>query len=341
MVKDNKKESEDISIDDILNAVEKDILKTYGAETLIRGADIPDGTFIKTGSLRLDLNLGGGIKTGHPIMIYGNFSTGKTTIALHLASQAQKINRKVYYIDLEHALDKSLMQTIPELDLKNITVIRPHDAEEALNDIDKLLRVGQPLYIVVDSVSALVPKKELEGDMEDQEMGTQAKLLSKAMRKLTPFISKSQSTVVFINQIREKMVMFGNPETVSGGRALAYFSGAIIKCSVGGKADYILDEEGNRIGHYITMRSEKCKWTVPFRDARVPLIFGKGYDHIQELIELSQEFGQIEQKGPYYNIGDKKYQGKEKLRQAILEDKDLYKTLIDKINTYINASQKI
>ena len=326
--------------DDMIANIEKEIIKTYGEASLIRGADVKDGDIIKTGSLGLDSILNGGIRSGWAVLLYGDYASGKSTAALHMAAEAQKLNRIVYYFDLENALNKSLLNTIQGLDVKKLTVLRPVGAEKTFDIIEKLLReINSPLFIILDSVAALVPLKELENAMEDQEMGTKAKLISKAMRKLIPYLAKQQSSLILINQVREKMNAYGDPEIAPGGRSIDFSIGAKLKCKVKGKVDHILDQEGNRMGHYTTITVEKCKWAVPFRYVKIPIVYGKGYDKFEEFIQFTLDTGIIEQKGPYYIFGENKFQGKEKLRQGLVENKELYKNILKKVEELTSVQE--
>jgi recombination protein RecA len=273
---------------------------------------------IPTGTLSLDIALGvGGIPRGRVVEIYGPESSGKTTVALHIIAQAQKAGGIAAFIDAEHALDPVYAKKLG-VDIENLLISQPDHGEQALEIADALVRSGAIDVIVVDSVAALVPKAEIEGDMGDSHVGLQARLMSQAMRKLTGIISKSRTTAIFINQIREKVgVMFGNPETTTGGRALKFY--ASVRLDVR-KTDTL--KQGNDIvGNRTKVKVVKNKIAPPFKQAEFDIMYGQGVSHEGCLVDIGTELEIIEKSGAWYSFaGTRLGQGRENVKEFLKEN---------------------
>lgn len=273
---------------------------------------------IPTGTLSLDIALGvGGVPRGRVVEIYGPESSGKTTVALHIIAQAQKAGGIAAFIDAEHALDPIYAKKLG-VDIENLLISQPDHGEQALEIADALVRSGAIDVVVVDSVAALVPKAEIEGEMGDSHVGLQARLMSQAMRKLTGIISKSKTTAIFINQIREKVgVMFGNPETTTGGRALKFY--ASIRLDVR-KADTL--KQGNDIvGNRTRVKVVKNKIAPPFKQAEFDIMYGQGVSHEGCLVDIGTELDIIEKSGAWYSYsGTRLGQGRENVKEFLKEN---------------------
>lgn len=276
---------------------------------------------IPTGSMSIDLALGvGGVPRGRIIEIYGPESGGKTTLALHIIAEAQKAGGVAAFIDAEHALDPSYARALG-VDTDNLLVSQPDTGEQALEITELLVRSGAVDVIVVDSVAALVPRAEIEGDMGDSHMGLQARLMSQALRKLAGVLSKSHTTAIFINQIREKIgVMYGNPETTPGGRALKFYSSVRLEVRRKGDVKSGADKVGNRTRIKVT----KNKVAPPFREAEVDIMFGRGIDKLGDLINIASDLDILQKSGSFYKYnGETIGQGKEKTSQYLTEHPEL------------------
>lgn len=284
---------------------------------------------ISTGSLSLDLALGvGGFPRGRISEIFGQESSGKTTLALTAIANAQKNGGIAAFIDAEHALDPEYAKKL-SVDIDNLYISQPDSGEQALSIVEMLTKSNAVDIIVVDSVAALVPQAEIEGQIGDQFIGLQARLMSQALRKLTSIVGKSKTAIIFINQIREKVgIMFGNPETTPGGRALKFYSSVRIELK---KIDNIKKGEIN-IGARIKAKVVKNKVSPPFKEAQFNIIFGKGIDKISEISDLATDLNLISKSGSWYSIGDEKIgQGKEKLVEYLENNPDILQTLENKI----------
>jgi recombination protein RecA len=276
---------------------------------------------ISTGSIGLDAALGvGGIPRGRVVEIYGPESSGKTTLALHVIAEAQKKGGVAAFIDAEHAMDPLYSRKLG-VDIDNLLVSQPDTGEQALEIAETLVRSGAIDVVVIDSVAALVPRAEIEGEMGDSHMGLQARLMSQALRKLTGTISKSRTSVVFINQIRMKLgVMFGNPETTTGGRALKFYASLRLDIRRIGSV-----KSGDQtIGNRTRVRVVKNKLAPPFRDAEFDIIYGEGISRETELLDLATEQGVVSKSGTWFSYGDERLgQGRENVRLFLRENADI------------------
>lgn len=297
------------------------IEKAYGKGTIMRLGDkqVVRVPTIPTGSLSLDIALGvNGLPKGRIIEIYGPESSGKTTLAIHAIAEAQKQGGIAAFIDAEHAFDRFYAEKLG-VDVENLLISQPDNGEQALEITENLIRSGAIDIIVVDSVAALVPRGEIEGEMGDSKMGLQARLMSQAMRKLTGTIGRTSCCCVFINQLREKIgVMFGNPETTTGGNALKFY--ASIRLDIRKTGSAIKDKEGNMIGNHVKVKVAKNKVAPPFRIAMFDIIYGTGISKSGEILDLGVDMDFIQKSGAWYSYGDAKIaQGREAAKQ-FLED---------------------
>jgi recombination protein RecA len=297
------------------------IEKAYGKGTIMRLGDkqVERVPAIPTGSLGLDIALGiNGFPKGRIVEIYGPESSGKTTLAIHAIAEAQKQGGIAAFIDAEHAFDRFYAEKLG-VDVENLLISQPDNGEQALEITENLIRSGAIDIIVVDSVAALVPRGEIEGEMGDSKMGLQARLMSQAMRKLTASIGRTSCCCVFINQLREKIgVMFGNPETTTGGNALKFYASMRLDIRKTGSA--IKDKEGNVIGNHVKVKIAKNKLAPPFRIAMFDIIYGQGISKSGEIVDLGVDMDIIQKSGAWYSYGDAKIaQGREAAKQ-FLED---------------------
>ena len=323
-MEDNKRKA----LEQVLTQIEKQ----YGKGAIMKlGEDSKDMTIeiIPTGCLALDVALGvGGVPRGRIIEIYGPESSGKTTVALHIIAQTQKLGGIAAFIDAEHALDPTYAANLG-VDLYNLYVSQPDTGEQALDITDSLVRSGAVDLIVIDSVAALTPKAEIEGDMGDSHVGLQARLMSQALRKLTAITNRSKTCVVFINQLREKVgVMFGSPETTPGGKALKFYASVRLDIR---KADALKDSEG-LIGNRTKAKVVKNKLAPPFKTAEFDIIYGKGISQAGCLLDIGVEKGIIDKSGSWFSYqGDKFAQGREKARDYIINNEEFAKEIEEKV----------
>lgn len=319
----------------------KQIEKQYGKGSIMKLGDKATGDIpvISSGSLALDMALGvGGYPRGRIIEIYGPESSGKTTFALHAIAEAQKLGGYAAFIDAEHALDPNYAKNLG-VDVNNLILSQPDTGEQALEIAEHLIRSGAIDIIVIDSVAALVPKVEIDGDMGDSHIGMQARLMSQAMRKLSGAISKSNTIAIFINQIREKVgVLFGSPETTSGGRALKFY--ATIRLDVR-RVDAI--KQGDEIiGNLTKVRVVKNKVAPPFKSCEVDLIYGKGISYEGEVLDLAVNFDIIQKSGSWYTYNDEKLgQGREKVKEYLKNNPNLIKELDIKVREKFMEKAKV
>lgn len=293
---------------------------------------------IPTGNLPLDIALGvGGVPRGRIVEIYGPESSGKTTVALHIVAEAQKAGGIAAFIDAEHALDPSYARKLG-VDIDNLLISQPDNGEQALEIADALVRSGAIDVVVVDSVAALVPKAEIEGDMGDSHVGLQARLMSQAMRKLTGVISKSKTTAIFINQIREKVgVMFGSPETTTGGRALKFYS--TIRLDVR-KIDTL--KQGNDIvGNRTRIKVVKNKVAPPFRQAEFDIMYGEGISREGSIVDIGTDLDILDKSGAWYSYaGTRLGQGRENVKEFLKQNKDVCAEIEGKIRATLIVAAK-
>lgn len=313
-----------------LKAAITDIEKQYGAGSIMsmgKAQQIEIETY-SSGSLSLDLALGGGIPRSRIIEIYGPESSGKTTLALHAISQVQKRGGKAAFIDAEHALDIMYAKKIG-VDIDNLLVSQPDDGEQALEICEKLVRSGAIDIVVIDSVAALTPRAEIEGMMGDSHMGLQARLMSQALRKLTSIVSKTNCSVVFINQIRMKIgVMFGNPETTTGGNALKFY--ASLRLDVR-RIDKIMEkgtDEQQVVGSRTRVKVVKNKIAPPFRQAEFDILYAQGISREGDILDLGVKYGYVEKAGAYFRVGEETLgQGREQARVYLKQNQKLAQKL--------------
>ena len=311
----------------VLNAVMEKIEKDFGKGSIMRmsSAEVADVQVIPTGSITLDMALGvGGYPKGRVIEIYGPESSGKTTLAIHAIAEAQKAGGIAAFIDAEHAFDSSYAQQLG-VDVDNLLISQPDNGEQALEIADSLIRSSAIDIIVIDSVAALTPKAEIEGEMGDAKMGLQARLMSQALRKLTSSISKTKTVCIFINQLREKIgVMFGNPETTTGGNALKFY--ASVRLDIRGSQAIKNGDEV--IGKQTKVKVVKNKVAPPFRRAEFDIMFGEGISRAGEIIDLGAELGIIKKSGSWFSYNETKIaQGRDAAKQVILDNPELAEEL--------------
>lgn len=316
--------------EEALNQALKLIEKEYGKGSVMKlGAEPEKIEVISSGSISLDKALGvGGYPKGRIIEIYGPESSGKTTFALHAIANAQKNGGFAAFIDAEHALDPTYAHALG-VDIENLVLSQPDNGEQALEIAEALIKSGSIDVLVVDSVAALVPEAELNGDMGDSHVGLHARLMSQAMRKLSGIISKTKCVAIFINQIREKVgVMFGNPETTTGGRALKFYSSVRLEIRRGEQ----IKDGTSAIGNRTTIKVVKNKVAPPFKTCEVEIIYGQGISHLGEIVDLATEMGLIEKSGSWFSYnGEKIGQGREKVKDYLKNHEDICNEIEAKI----------
>jgi recombination protein RecA len=313
--------------------------KSYGKGTIMKLGDtaIEPIEVISTGSLGLDIALGvGGLPKGRVIEIYGPESSGKTTLSIHAIAECQKAGGIAAFIDAEHAFDKYYAKRLG-VDVENLLISQPDNGEQALEIADNLIRSGAIDIIVIDSVAALVPKSEIEGEMGDSKMGLQARLMSQALRKLTGTISKTGCCCIFINQLREKIgVMFGNPETTTGGNALKFYASVRLDIRRVSQIKDTDEVSGNRV----KVKIVKNKVAPPFRIAEFDIMFGEGISKAGEIIDLGVEYDVIKKAGSWFSYGDTRLgQGRDAVKQLILDNPELMEELEEKIRTVVTGDK--
>lgn len=316
------------------------IEKAYGKGSVMKLGDNMhlNVDTVPSGSLGLDLALGvGGVPKGRVVEIYGPESGGKTTVALHMVAEVQKKGGIAGFIDAEHALDPVYAKNIG-VDIDNLYISQPDTGEQALEITETMVRSGAVDIVIVDSVAALVPKAEIEGEMGDSHVGLQARLMSQALRKLTAIIGKTNCTVIFINQLREKVgVMFGNPETTTGGRALKYYSSIRLEVRRGEQ----IKKDGEAVGNRTKIKVVKNKVAPPFRTAEVDIIFGEGISREGDILDLAANEDIVNKSGAWYAYnGEKIGQGRENAKQFLKEHPDLMEEISQKVrDKYAQANE--
>ena len=336
--KETKKTDAENGKSEALRLAIAQITKQFGDGSIMKLGDNRniDVELLKSGSLSLDLALGGGYPKGRIIEIYGPESSGKTTLALHAIAEIQKTGGQAAFIDAEHALDPSYAKRIG-VDVDNLLISQPDNGEQALEICETLVRSNAVDLIVVDSVAALVPQAEIDGDMGDAQMGLQARLMSQAMRKLTAIISKSKATVIFINQIRMKIgVMFGNPETTTGGNALKFYASVRIDIR---RIGQIKDGE-NIIGNRTKIKVVKNKIAAPFRSAEFDIMYNEGVSKVGDVLDLAVQYGVFDKAGAFikYN-GETIGQGREAVKRVLKEKPEFFAEIEQKVREKAEASE--
>lgn len=314
--------------------------KTYGKGTIMFMGDstVQEVEVIPTGSLGLDIALGvGGLPRGRVIEIYGPESSGKTTLAIHAIAECQKLGGIAAFVDAEHAFDRYYAKSLG-VDTENLLISQPDNGEQALEITENLIRSGAIDIIVIDSVAALVPKSEIEGEMGDSKMGLQARLMSQAMRKLTATIGRTGCCCIFINQLREKIgVMFGNPETTTGGNALKFY--ASIRLDIRRSGAGIKDKDNNIVGNHVKVKVVKNKLAPPFRVTEFDIVFGEGISKVGEIVDLGVDNDVIQKSGAWYAYnGAKIAQGREAAKQFLLDNPEVALEMERKIKDAIMGS---
>jgi recombination protein RecA len=315
--------------------------KAYGKGTVMKMSDAPvvDVDVISSGSLGLDVALGvGGYPRGRVVEIYGPESSGKTTLTLHAIAEAQKAGGIAAFIDAEHAFDRFYAENLG-IDIDNLIISQPDNGEQALEIADNLVRSGAIDLIVIDSVAALTPRSEIEGEMGDSKMGLHARLMSQALRKLTGSISKTNCTMIFINQLREKIgVMFGNPETTTGGNALKFYASVRLDIR---RSTQIKDGDGNVRGNKTRVKVVKNKVAPPFKLAEFDIMYGEGVSKVGEILDLAVEFDIIQKSGSWFSYDATKLgQGRDAVKQMIKDNPDLMDELEAKIKVIIKGDSE-
>ena len=335
------KKGEKIDKKKALESALKKIEKDYGQGSIMKLGEnkAMNIEVIPTGSINLDIALGlGGVPRGRIVEIYGAESSGKTTIALHIIAEAQKMDGVVAFIDAEHALDPVYAKALG-VDIDQVLISQPDYGEQALEIADILIRSGAVDVIVVDSVAALVPKVEIDGEMSDQQMGLQARLMSKALRKLTGTINKSKTTLIFINQIREKIGSFGYgpATTTTGGKALKFYSSVRMEIKRTGS----VKQGDDIIGNETTVKITKNKIAPPFKTAKFEIMYGKGISKIGEVLDAAVNADIISKSGSWFSYGDIRLgQGKENVRKRLEEEEDLFNKIYEELKEMIAAQMQ-
>src|SRR6195952_4551626 len=314
--------------------------KSYGEATIMKLGDtaIEPIEVISTGSLGLDIALGiGGLPKGRVIEIYGPESSGKTTLAIHAIAEAQKRGGIAAFIDAEHAFDRFYAKKLG-VDVENLLISQPDNGEQALEIADNLIRSGAIDILVIDSVAALVPKAEIEGEMGDSKMGLHARLMSQALRKLTGTISKTGCCCIFINQLRDKIgVMFGNPETTTGGNALKFY--ASVRLDIRRMAQ--IKDGDEAVGNRVKVKVVKNKVAPPFRSAEFDIVFGEGISKVGEIVDMGVELGIVQKSGSWFSYGtDKLGQGRDTVKQLLHDNSELAVEIEAKIRAKIREMQE-
>ena len=318
-----------------MDKIDKDFGK--GSVMMMNEKGVTEQEAISTGSLGLDVALGiGGLPKGRVVEIYGPESSGKTTLAIHVIAEAQKKGGICAFIDAEHAFDSVYAQKLG-VDIDNLLISQPDYGEQALEIADRLILSGALDVVVIDSVAALVPKGELEGEMGDSKMGLQARLMSQALRKLTATISKTNSCCIFINQLREKIgVMFGNPETTTGGNALKFY--ASVRLDIRRQAQ--IKDGDEVVGNHVKVKVVKNKVAPPFRQAEFDIIYGEGISKVGEIVDMGVDLGIVQKSGSWFSYNsDKLGQGRDAVKKLLSDNPELMNELEGKIKDKIKEIQ--
>ncbi|HMK05410.1 MAG TPA: recombinase RecA [Ferruginibacter sp.] len=318
-----------------MDKIDKDFGK--GSVMMMSDKGVVEQEVISTGSIGLDMALGiGGLPKGRVVEIYGPESSGKTTLAIHVIAEAQKKGGMCAFIDAEHAFDSAYAQKLG-VDIDNLLISQPDYGEQALEIADRLILSGALDVVVIDSVAALVPKSELEGEMGDSKMGLQARLMSQALRKLTATISKTNSCCIFINQLREKIgIMFGNPETTTGGNALKFY--ASVRLDIRRMAQ--IKDGDESVGNHVKVKVVKNKVAPPFRQAEFDIIYGEGISKVGEIIDMGVELGIVQKSGSWFSYNsDKLGQGRDSVKQLMLDNPEMANEIEAKIREKIKEMQ--
>lgn len=322
-----------------LDAALAQIERQFGKGSVMKLGDTSNNMQVETiptGSLSLDIALGmGGIPKGRIVEVYGPESSGKTTVSLHMVAEVQKRGGIAGFIDAEHALDPAYAKKIG-VDIDNLYISQPDNGEQALEITETMVRSGAVDIVIVDSVAALVPKAEIDGDMGDSHVGLQARLMSQALRKLTAVISKSNCIVIFINQLREKVgIMFGNPETTTGGRALKFYSS--IRLDV--RRIEAIKQGGEVVGNRTRVKVVKNKIAPPFKEAEFDIMFGEGISVAGDILDLAAEIGVIQKSGAWYAYdGSKIGQGRENAKNFLKENPEIMSDIEEKVRSHFNLN---
>lgn len=318
----------------ILEETISNIEKQYGKGTIMKLGDgvIAEVESISTGSLSLDYALGiGGVPRGRIVEIYGPESSGKTTLCLHIIAEAQKKGGLAAFIDAEHAMDLNYAKRL-NVDTANLLLSQPDFGEQALEIVDTLIRSNALDIIVIDSVAALVPRSEIEGDMGDPQMAMQARLMSQALRKITGAISKSKTCVIFTNQLRSKIgIMFGNPETTTGGNALKFY--ASVRLDIRRVA--AIKDGNNVIGNRTKVKVVKSKVAPPFKEVEFDILYNEGISKAGDIIDLATDRNILKKSGAWFTYKEDRFQGREQLKQKMLEDSQLFASLEKEVKTLL------
>ena len=315
--------------------------RQFGKGSIMRLGDnyVPTmDNVISTGCLSLDVALGvGGIPRGRVVEIYGPEASGKTTLALHIVAEAQKTGGFAAFIDAEHAVDPDYSKRLG-VNTEELLISQPDTGEQALEICETLVRSGALDVIVIDSVAALVPRAELEGDMGDSHMGLQARLMSQALRKLTGTVSRSNTTVIFINQIREKIgVMFGNPETTPGGRALKFYSSVRLEI----RRITTIKDGAEMVGSRVRVKVVKNKVAPPFKKSEFDIMYGQGISYVGDIIDLAVEGNIVEKTGAWYSYDDMKIgQGRENAKSFLTENSDILDAVTEKVKSFMGLNNE-
>ena len=320
----------------VLNSTLERLEKVYGKGSIMKLGDSPVENIdvISTGSIGLDIALGvNGLPKGRIIEIFGPESSGKTTLAIHAIAESQRNGGIAAFIDAEHAFDRFYAEKLG-VDVQNLLISQPDNGEQALEIADNLIRSGAIDIIVIDSVAALTPKSEIDGEMGDSKMGLQARLMSQALRKLTSTISKTNCCCIFINQLRDKIgVTYGSPETTTGGNALKFY--ASVRLDIRRQSPPIKDGD-NAIGSRVKVKVTKNKVAPPFRTAEFDIMYGEGISKVGEIVDLGAEYNIVKKSGSWYSYGETKLgQGRDAVKQILLDNPELATELEEKIKTAI------